>query len=487
MGAGSHECVCHAGYETADGGKTCTTIQECASSPCMNGSTCVDGACTYAACLFQFSCVCADGWAGTLCEVNLDECSSYPCGAGSTCVDWIFSYVCVCGSGYAGYNCVVDVNECASSPCANGGTCAESGSSSLVPSSYYQCTCPAGFTGYDCETDIEECGSSPCQNGSTCVSDADAYKCKCPTGFSGFNCEVDMNECLSLPCLNKGVCMDSASSVQVGSVISFGVYKCTCGAGFTGFNCETDINECASSPCANGATCLESTSHSNIGVGSTLSMGVTNAYMSALHNSVAGAMNDGKLTAAELAKDPEGAALLNALQTQIATQLGISTNMVVVNNIATNAVSGRRLLDAAETAEDATHALPPTMSREDYYTVPSAHELAAMPVSRLRSLHGFRVGRVGYGEVRWLGDIDVTNVDLDSVVFIERGDVSVYSDESDVPKPPVGTKLNSPAVIALQEVRNPVVTYHPRTTHVIPQPYTRSIHISVAHTVIQEK
>jgi len=72
IGAGSHECVCHPGYETSDGGKSCTTTQECSSSPCMNGSTCVDGPCTYAACLFQWSCVCIDGWAGSMCEINLD-------------------------------------------------------------------------------------------------------------------------------------------------------------------------------------------------------------------------------------------------------------------------------------------------------------------------------------------------------------------------------------------------------------------------------
>jgi len=40
IGAGSHECVCHAGYETTESGKTCTNILECASSPCMNSHMC---------------------------------------------------------------------------------------------------------------------------------------------------------------------------------------------------------------------------------------------------------------------------------------------------------------------------------------------------------------------------------------------------------------------------------------------------------------
>merc|ERR1711998_771955 len=43
VGAGAHECVCHKGYETSNGGKTCVTIEECKSSPCMNGGSCVDG------------------------------------------------------------------------------------------------------------------------------------------------------------------------------------------------------------------------------------------------------------------------------------------------------------------------------------------------------------------------------------------------------------------------------------------------------------
>ena len=63
VGPRKHECVCHSGYETNNGGLNCTNIEECASSPCMNGSTCTDGACTLAACKAQWACVCASGWA----------------------------------------------------------------------------------------------------------------------------------------------------------------------------------------------------------------------------------------------------------------------------------------------------------------------------------------------------------------------------------------------------------------------------------------
>ena len=46
--------------------------------------------------------MCVVGWAGTTCEVNIDECASYPCSNGGTCVDGIYSYACVCPAGYRG-------------------------------------------------------------------------------------------------------------------------------------------------------------------------------------------------------------------------------------------------------------------------------------------------------------------------------------------------------------------------------------------------
>lgn len=42
-------------------------INECASSPCLNGGTCVDE-------VNQFSCVCAKGWSGNTCQSPLPTC-----------------------------------------------------------------------------------------------------------------------------------------------------------------------------------------------------------------------------------------------------------------------------------------------------------------------------------------------------------------------------------------------------------------------------
>jgi hypothetical protein len=48
----------------------CTAIDECESSPCTNGATCVDAVAAY-------TCECAEGWTGTICDevwVVPDEC-----------------------------------------------------------------------------------------------------------------------------------------------------------------------------------------------------------------------------------------------------------------------------------------------------------------------------------------------------------------------------------------------------------------------------
>lgn len=64
-------CTLLAQYELLDlCCAACTAVDECASSPCENGATCVDGLATY-------TCECADGWTGIICDevwVVPDEC-----------------------------------------------------------------------------------------------------------------------------------------------------------------------------------------------------------------------------------------------------------------------------------------------------------------------------------------------------------------------------------------------------------------------------
>jgi len=247
--------------------------------------------------------------------------------------------------------------------------------------------------------------------------------------------------------MHDSICLDSSSLINSGKKVAFGEYTCTCKKGFTGFNCATDTNECESSPCANGGLCLES--GTKTGLSSGLSIKLSSSYVASLGKKD----KDGKITAQELGKDPEGAALIASLRNQIASNLGLDSSHIYIQNIATGV--GRRALQESLVDED-TFAIDstqiPTMQREGYYTVPSFHELDAMPAENLLAVKNFRVGRVGYGEVRWLGETDVTGINLDEVVNIKRGEVSIYKG---MPKPPIDTKLNKAAVVVLEKVLAP--------------------------------
>jgi nuclear pore complex protein Nup98-Nup96 len=76
-----------------------------------------------------------------------------------------------------------------------------------------------------------------------------------------------------------------------------------------------------------------------------------------------------------------------------------------------------------------------------------------MTEAELASVSNFSVSRPSEGRVEWIGSVDVRGADLDRIVHISRGDISVYSaDEADGTKPPEGTKLNRPAVLTFANV-----------------------------------
>lgn len=59
-------------------------------SPCYNGGSCINTT------QQRYSCLCPPGFAGPLCEVNIDDCADHQCQNGAQCVDGINSYRCVC-------------------------------------------------------------------------------------------------------------------------------------------------------------------------------------------------------------------------------------------------------------------------------------------------------------------------------------------------------------------------------------------------------
>ncbi|KAH9609004.1 hypothetical protein KSS87_020553 [Heliosperma pusillum] len=92
----------------------------------------------------------------------------------------------------------------------------------------------------------------------------------------------------------------------------------------------------------------------------------------------------------------------------------------------------------------------PYLRSSDYFTVPSIDKLVELEVKYpgyCSKVRDFTVGRLGFGNVRFLGDTDVRGLDLEGIVRFSRHEVVVYEDES--VKPDVGEGLNKPAVVTL--------------------------------------
>uniref|UniRef100_A0A3B3VLV2 Protein jagged-2-like n=1 Tax=Poecilia latipinna TaxID=48699 RepID=A0A3B3VLV2_9TELE len=220
--AGNFSCSCDLGFT----GTYChENINDCASYPCKNGGTCIDG-------ISSFECVCPGGWEGDLCDVDVNECSSNPCQNGGQCVDLFHDFYCNCIDNWKGKNCHLRESQCDSNTCRNGGTCYDRGDSFL-------CHCPSGWAGNTCNTAKNStCDSDPCENGGTCVG-GELFTCICKDGWEGF--------CSSLLCsYNGGICVDGVNW-----------FRCECASGFAGPDCRININECQSSPCAEGSTCID--------------------------------------------------------------------------------------------------------------------------------------------------------------------------------------------------------------------------------------
>ena len=115
----------------------------------------------------------------------MDDCSSSPCLNGGTCENTTDSYLCLCHPGFTGNKCETNIHACYGEICKNNGTF------EIMVNSFY-CICTEGFTGQRCEIDVPDCN---CQNGGSCQNDGtNNYTCSCLEGFTGVQCETEVDK-----------------------------------------------------------------------------------------------------------------------------------------------------------------------------------------------------------------------------------------------------------------------------------------------------
>ncbi|XP_068275776.1 nuclear pore complex protein Nup98-Nup96-like [Nyctibius grandis] len=100
--------------------------------------------------------------------------------------------------------------------------------------------------------------------------------------------------------------------------------------------------------------------------------------------------------------------------------------------------------DEHEQESETVHQLHPAgivVTRAGYYSIPSMEELARLTNDRNECIvTGFTIGRKGYGSIYFEGEVNLTNLNPDDIVYICRKEVTVYPDDES--KPPVGEGLN---------------------------------------------
>ena len=119
-------------------------------------------------------------------------------------------------------------------------------------------------------------------------------------------------------------------------------------------------------------------------------------------------------------------------------------------------VAGHRAEEAAVAYEHGAdiEAVMPKLRNSDYFIQPKTQELAAKERAEpgyCRSVNEFVIGRHGYGFLKFLCEVDVRGLDLESIVQFNKCEVLVYMDESK--RPPPGSGLNKPAEITLLNVK----------------------------------
>ncbi|XP_041699689.1 epidermal growth factor-like protein 6 isoform X1 [Coregonus clupeaformis] len=191
--------------------------------------------CKHGECAGPNKCKCYPGYAGKMCNQDLNECGLKPRPCEHRCMNTQGSYMCYCLNGHT---------------LMPDGSCTNSRTCSLAHCQYgcedvqgeIRCLCPsAGLQlGPDQRTcvDIDECvtGKNLCPYNRQCVNTFGSYYCKCQNGYDltyvngKYDC-VDNEECATNThrCSHHAVCLNTQGS-----------YKCKCKQGFrgSGFECS---------------------------------------------------------------------------------------------------------------------------------------------------------------------------------------------------------------------------------------------------------
>eukprot|EP00117_Sycon_ciliatum_P025837 scpid1780/ scgid2551/ Cadherin EGF LAG seven-pass G-type receptor 2; Cadherin family member 10; Epidermal growth factor-like protein 2; Flamingo homolog 3; Multiple epidermal growth factor-like domains protein 3 len=136
----------------------CNYFQDCLDSVRFTGenTTIVAGNTSFTSLLSKrsFSCTCPLGyqhtWHSNSCQREVDECASSPCKYGGSCIDMLSGYKCLCLANTTGPACETfcpsaSCDFCEPNPCMNGGTCTTTSRGEV------QCVCKDGFDGPQCQ------------------------------------------------------------------------------------------------------------------------------------------------------------------------------------------------------------------------------------------------------------------------------------------------------------------------------------------------